>query len=347
MEHRDSPEMEQEKQAEPRPSRGRRFSRLVESPVSRKVALPRLIVAVAISLGLTGLAGFGISKLVQFGASWVDQRPEHQIRFADIELVPSPDSWLKGGKNRILDEVRDGAKLGEKVSRLDLDLKELQKDFKRCVWVKDVVRLDRSKHGRLIVTLVYRKPVAVISLPRTKPLTYVLDDEAVVLPDGRMDWALNDSPYIVKGMTLPLIEIEGIDSNSPTQRFGLPWKRKGKDGLSDEPDPMVLRAARLAGFLQGKTLALKSPADAPTFRSIHLPNKPEEPFFLIDSRKKMVCWGKAPGDERTGDSSPEARWESLLEWVKDHGLLLPDKPYYLNLRGPKASPQMSAPASQD
>jgi hypothetical protein len=325
MEHRESPEIERERADESHSRPGRRFARLVESPVSRRVALPRLIVA----LGLTALLGIGLWKLVQFIASWVERRPEHRIKFAQIELSPPPDPWVIGGTLRILQEVRgEGKSLDEPVSLLDLDLKELQKDFKRCVWVKEVLEIDRSQHGRLIVALAYRKPVAVIPLARVKPVAYILDEEAVVLPDKSIDWALRDDPYLVRGMTSPLIKIEGMDVSSPTPKVGLPWKRKVDDSL-DDPDPIVLRAASLARFLQERRLALKSPTEAPDFKAIYLPDGPDEYFFLLDDGANWVRWGKAAGDEKPGDPSPEARWRMLLDWVKVHGPLVARWPKHL------------------
>jgi len=335
MEHRDSPEIEPEPTESERLRPGQRFARLVESPISRRVALPRLIIAGGLLLGLVALLWLAITRLIQKITDWVDQRPEHQIPFSQIELVPEPEGWIKGGKALILSQVRREANLDEMVSLLDLDLSKLQTDFKRCVWVKQVVRIDRSNYGRLIVELVYRRPVAEIRYQPVPPGDFILDEEGVVLPDDEIRWTSHLFPYRVHGIPSPLIEIKNIPETSTKPRFGLPWKRRVEDGLVEEPDPLVLRAARLARFLQDRSLALKSPADAPDFVSIYIPRETGQPFFLIDSGQNYVCWGMAPGDDRIGEPSPETRWTMLLQWIKTHGPVIARYPDYLDLRGPE------------
>ncbi len=134
----------------------------------------------------------------------MDQRPEHRIPFSQIELVPPPDPWVVGGSARILEEVRLGAKLGESVPLLDLDLKELEKDFRRCFWVKDVLRVDRSRFGHLIVELSYRKPVAFVKLELPPPNAFVIDEQAVVLPYEDIRWTSERSVSRVQGIACAL-----------------------------------------------------------------------------------------------------------------------------------------------
>ena len=82
--------------------------------------------------GKGGFLGIGAGMLVQAWTKWVDRRPEHQIRFSEIELSPQPDAWVKGGRLKILEEVRAGTNLGETVPILELDLKKFETDFRRC-----------------------------------------------------------------------------------------------------------------------------------------------------------------------------------------------------------------------
>ena len=329
MELRDSPEIEPERADEPRSRSGRRFARLIGPPAARRVALPRLIVAVVLSLSLTALVGVGGSKLLQSAASWVARRPEHRISFARIELVPPPEPWLRRGSSRILEEVRKEAKLDETLSLLDFDLKEFEKDFRRHVWVKDVLRIDRSEYGRLIVELAYRKPVAVVRLEGTPPEVFVLDEEAVVLPANDIAWKHDVPPYLVEGMDGPLIRISGLSSSSPRPKPGVPWKRKVEGDALDDPDPLVLGAARLARFLQDRKRSPGSPEVTPVFDWIYLPQGPDEPFFLVDPDENLVCWGKPLGDEKHGEPSAEARWAMLLEWLRTRGPLVAKNPDYL------------------
>lgn len=318
MEHREAPGIGPEPTDEGRPRPGRRFARLVESPAARRVALPRLLLAGGLLLLVVALGVVGVSKLAGRVAAWVAARPEHQVRFDAIELVPEPDPWVLGGRSKILEEVRARTSFGPSILLLDLDLAKLEQDFSLCAWVKKVIRVDRSRFGRLIVELSYRKPVAVVPFESVAPGAFVLDEEAVVLPDRDIDWTSNRSPFRVRGVAAPLIEIRRLPESTPVPKVGLPWKGKAEEGSNGEPDPMVLRACRLARFLQVKQAGPDRP---PVFSEIYLPDTPDGSFFLRDSEKNWVCWGKAPGDERAGEPSSEARWAMLREWIKAQGPL--------------------------
>ncbi len=318
MEHREAPGIGPEPIDEGRPRPGRRFARLVESPAARRLALPRLLLAGVLLLLAVALGVIGIAKLAEQVAGWVAARPEHQIRFEAIELVPEPDPCVLGGRSKILEEVRAGTTFGDTIPLLDLDLAKLEQDFRLYAWVKDVVRVDRSHFGRLIVELTYRKPVAVVPFESVAPGAFVLDEEAVVLPDRDIDWTSTRSPFRVRGVAAPLIEIRRLPDSTPTPKVGLPWKGKAEEGSTGEPDPLVLRACRLARFLQTKQAG---PDRTLAFSEIYLPDTPDGSFFLLDPEKNWVCWGKAPGDERAGEPSSEARWAMLGEWIKAHGPL--------------------------
>ena len=324
-EHRDSPEIEPELAGEARTTASRRFARMVESPAARRVALPRLLLAVGLLLGLLVLGFVGGSRLVNSVMAWVASRPEHQLPFSKIELVPSPDPWVFGGRLRILEQVRDEAKHGEVLSLLELDLKSLEKDFRRCPLVKDVILVDRSQYGRLIVHLVYRKPVAVVVLDSKKDNgnTYVIDEEAVPLPPRDVDWTDTGPRFQVRGNPDPLIEIRGVKSSTEPE-FGVPWKRS--DG---ERDPMILGAALLAEFLQGRQKPNPSRPNAPSFARIYLLDEPINWFLLCDSRQNWVQWGKAPGEEKPGELSAEDRWKMLLDSVDRDGPLNAKYPNFL------------------
>jgi hypothetical protein len=331
MEHRDSPEVEPELGDEGRSRPGRRFARLVGSPVSRRVAFRRLLAASGLLLGLSALAWVVVTKILQGLARWVDQRPEHQIKFAEIELVPPPDPWIDGGASEILAEVQKGSGLGESIPLLDLDLEALVKDFRRCGWVKDVHRVDRTNYRRLTVHLAYRKPVAIVEDERVSRRPFVLDEEAVVLDGGAIRWTINSDPYHVLGMASPLIKIKRLPASTSPPKIGLPLKWIAEGGSSEVPDPLVQKAATLARFLQERRLTLKSPREAPDFVSIFLPDvrRPNDPFFLLDSGQNWVCWGRAPGDEKPGKPSADARWRMLLDWIAANGPLVAKYPNYL------------------
>ena len=330
MERRDSPEVESARVSEDTPpTPKRRLAGLIGPPAARRVALSKLVVAGVLVSSLVILGLYGGVRIFRSAALWVDLRPEHRIKFSMVEISPAPDPWVVGGTARLLEEVRPKAKFGDEISLLDLDLKELEKDFRRCSLVKDVLRIDRSRYGRLAVELAYRKPVAVVKHPGLTPGVFVVDDDAVVFDDRDIDWTSSVSPYRVKGMDTPLLKIWGLAEASPTPRFGVPWKRKVGADVADDADPVVLGAARIARFFLERGHPQDDPPGLPDFASIWVPQNPDDPYFLIDSGGNLVNWGRAPGMEKAGFPSPEARWDMLKQWVRAHGRLEAQRPDYL------------------
>jgi hypothetical protein len=325
MEHRDTPELEAEQAGEVRTLASRRFAKLVESPVARRVALPRILLAAAILLSLIVLVIWGGSK---FLVHWVATQPDYQLRFSEIDLIPEPPPWVRCGKSGILEQIRNEANHDEKLSLLNLDLEVLEKDFRRCWWVKGVTLVERS-YGSLAVHLIYRKPVAVVVRRESTRVAYPIDADAVFLRPVDIDWIAEDPPFQVRGIADPLIEIRRVQHSRPPKP-GVPWKRSGSAGSLEEDDPMVLKAARLAGFLQRQKRSTASGSVLANFVSIIIPDEPNGPYFLQDAEQNLVNWGEAPGDERQGESSSETRWKMLLARVDRHGPLNAKYPNYLS-----------------
>ncbi len=322
-EHRESLEIGPEEAERPLPTSSRRFARLMDSPAARRVALPRLIAAVALSVGMVWLAASGVRSFL----GWVGSGSEHQLPFSKIDLVPPPEPWIVGGRARILEQVRSEAKLPEMLSLLGVDLKSLRNDFRRCPWVKDVTRVERS-YQSLTVRLVYRKPVAVVVLEKPGENAYVIDEEGVPLPPIDIDWKSKAPRFQVRGIADPLIEIRGVAS-STVPRFGVPWKIQNESGSLDDRDPKVLGAARLAEFLQRQPKTTMTGRKAPEFTAIWVSGEPTTSLTLRDVEDNWVDWGEPPGSEKPGDPSAEARWTMLLEWVDRHGSIEAKSPDYL------------------
>ena len=330
-EHRDAPETGPAfDQGLPGKSR-RGFSRLIESPAARRVAIPKILAASTLLLVVLLMIGWSTSRLI---VAWVAARQAYQLPFSEIELVPPPDPWVKGETSGILEQVRENSRYGPTINFLDLDLKRIEADFRTCAWVKDVLLVEKS-YRRLTIHLTYRKPVAVVViLPKQHeagklpPIAYPIDDEAVYLPDTDIDW-VSKNPFQVRGMSEPLIEIREVLSTIPP-KVGTPWKLPASDNPLDGGDPMVFRAAKLADFLQGRAQANRDFPGRPSFASIHIPDVPDHPFILMDRDNHRVDWGKAPGDEKWGEPSCDARWKMLLDWIKVHGPLTAKWPDYLS-----------------
>jgi hypothetical protein len=328
--HRDSPGIEPEPAEGDRTEAPRRFQRLVEASAIRRLALPRLTLAICVGLSAVGFFLFLGSWIIRSVAGYVASLPDQQLPFSKIELVPEPGPWIKIGKAGILEQVRLESKRGESLNLLDVDLKELKNDFLlHSPWVERVDRIERAPRG-LIVRLDYRRTVAVVVLkePGVREILYVIDDHAVPLEARQIEWKSTTDPYRVNGMDEPLIQIWGVDHRSkPT--FGVPWKCVSEDGKPGEPDLMVLKAARIAEFLQRQPKTTPSGRPGPKMTQILMPEGPNHSFFLKDQGENLICWGKPPGDEEPGELTSEARWKMLLDRFDRHEPIESKTPNYL------------------
>lgn len=319
--HRDSPGIEPEpNDADPVEPR-QRFARLVGSSVARRVALPKLALAVAIAGSVLITLGFVFSWAARSIVSYVDTRPEQQIPFAKIELVPEPDRWVKGGAALILEQVRTRSKLPENLPLQNLNLGTLATDFKGSPWIKRVLRIDRSL-GRLTIHVEYRKPIAALVLKKKPPEKWaveMIDAEGVPLPQAEIDWKSKDYPYSVVGIGEPLLVIWGADPNS-VPNYGIPWEAF-ENGKPIGPDVLVAKAARLADFLRKQPLTTPKGNAAPKIGEIQLPGEPSGSFVIADLASNQIVWGKPPGDEKPGELSAEARWKLVLDRVDRSGPL--------------------------
>ena len=322
--HRDSPDDDDPEGPDAsRPRSPRRFAKMIESTASRRISRPKITLAVLVLSGVVAV-GFAATRASRSIAWFVSMQPSQQIAFKEIELVPPPEPWVKGGRLKILEEVRSEAKYPDQLSLLDLDLIQLRKDFQRYPWVEEVSWVERS-YKKLSVHLAYRKPRAIVLSSRSGVWSTVIDEEAVPLPPEGIDFQERDPKFWPRGLAFPLIEIRTVDYTVPP-KVGVPWKRPGPVDAIEQVDPEILGAARLATFLQMKRESASKGPPAPDFPVIRLPEHPGGSYILEDSGLNRVFWGKAPGDERPGESTSEERWKMLLDYLTKHGRIVAKAP---------------------
>jgi hypothetical protein len=320
-EPRETPLVEPEDDGEDRPTPSRRFARLIETPGSRRLALPKLAGAAGAGLLVVGLIWVGGTRIARSVAAWVESQPDYQLAFSEITLDPPPPPYIRTGTARILHQVRTETRRDERFSILSIDLELLRKEFPRSPWVKQVPGAERS-YRALVVRLVYRKPVAVAEFEHG--LVKVIDEDGVILPDDDIDWVEKGPRFRVRGIARPLIQIWNVKPPAST-RPGLSWNRS--DVLGDQ-DEQVLGAARLAEFLLRQPPITPGGKPAPDFVAI----RPEEEglrYFVQDREVNWVFWNEAPGAETIGEPKAEAKWKMLVDHVDGKGPLNAKWPHYL------------------
>lgn len=249
------------------------------------------------------------------------QNPEYRVTVADIE-VNEPPHWVP---HEFVEDAVERVGFPEEMSLLDEKLTvEIAKLFAHDPWVADVKEVRKlSFPSRLIVTLEYRRPVAMIE-KRTG--LYPVDASGVLLP--KEDFSLSamaDYPAIT-----------GVRSTPPSLQ-GEVWN-----------DPLVRGAARIAAVLESDWQTLE-------LRSIRVPPRTTEDIKLQDAEFSLfttsgstILWGRAPGVTHEKELSVTQKIERMKTYLADYGSFdAPAGPYEIDIRQWQQISRRQIPASRD
>ena len=295
-----------------------RFARLVQSPVARRFAPRRL--ALALSVG--GLVAWGVYaggvRVAGGLSSWVASRPEHQIPFEAIELIPAPPAFIRAEAAGILDEVRLEARYGPTLPVLTTDLETLRLALSRNPWIESAGPL-RSSYRHIDAHVTYRKPLALLVHDEARNEAVLIDRNGVELPSTMaFRWAEKKNPrYRLAGDPAPLIEIWGLGHGVP-DRVGLVWRSEEATKI---PESRVIDAVHLAEFLAARAESKTAGGRPfPTFIKIHYEVKISKlgevsGYFLLDSRHNWILWDSSPGEESLDELSSAEKWVMLGRFI--------------------------------
>ena len=301
------------------------FARVIDGQAAeRRWAVGKIAVGAAVLLSAAVLMFTIGTKAIHSAVTWLHQRDAYTLDFREITLVPDPPPWIKSGREGLLERVRSRAGRPERISVLQIDLKELANAFRReSPWVLDVDRVTRAYPNHLEVHLAYRRPAAAL---RVGAGTIILDREGVVLPED--DVNRSAAPTIDLLRVLPA----NLDPSSLEALPGKLFKAQSAD--PDHPETAVVAdAARLAGFFVDRDAAGPDARAKVGIKAIH---RDGTRYFVETTTVTMILWGQAPGAEHPGDPKADEKWEMLLNWVESHSLAGVRYPAYLEFKGGRA-----------
>ena len=297
----------------------RRFARLVQSPTARRLSPKRLLVGLVLA-GLIFWAIFEAGVWIKGSVGqWVASRPEHQILFSEIELIPQPPPYIRSGASGILANVRAEAKYGETVPILDTDLEALRVALSRNPWIEDAESV-RTSYRHLAIQVVYRKPLALVISDNPKDPPAVIDHNGVELPSRpfELEWAEREPRPRAAGCPNPLFEIRKLGKGEPN-RVGYTWKTTDPNIDADR----VVQAAQIAEFLDGHRSEKTSKGrQTPEFSRIYYHHEGKViGFFLQDADFNFLFWDSAPGREAINEPAATEKWAMLTRHLDALGSL--------------------------
>lgn len=296
----------------------RRFPHLVTSPAVRQLTPRRLLLAALGTLAALVLLAVLGSHIVRRAIVYVHAHPTYQLSYHDVVLDPPPPAWFRGGPPAFLEQVWGRSAEPRTFSSLDLDKERLTLLFQWCPWVKAVLRVEVGYPKRVVVGLKYREPVAEFDVSGAW-----VDCDGVLLPPDDID----------REAVAPRIGLHGFPPPSAL-RYGEKWGRGEPEKGGFEPEPRVVEAAALAGFLKMRLNDLDS----------HMPRKPSAVVQLRGKRglivqitcgdslpdSLLIYWGNDPeADLFVRDFDDPQKWTMLCDWVRRTTLFTEGKPVRL------------------
>lgn len=253
----------------------------------------RTLTLFLLSVGIAGGAHYGWQQV----GPQVSQGPEYRLEPDQIEITPLPP-WIRTDVRA--ETVRDGGLSG--LSLLDREVTvKIARAFALHTWVEDVRRVRKEHPARVIVELVYRRPVAMVEVTMNdQPGLLPVDVHGILLPPG--DFSAEQARDYLR-VSLP--------NAMPAGSVGSAWG-----------DPRVTGAARIAAVLQEhwKPLGLYriavEPSESPRT------NANEAVYVLTTRRGAHIIWGSAPQIDDVADVKRAlAKVERLVAYVEQHGPL--------------------------
>jgi hypothetical protein len=290
----------------PRP-RLRRFE-FVRS--QRQLDLPRILVAVLLGLLALGLLSYLALAALHQAMLWVHRQPDYALPFGEIQLIPEPPAWFRGGSAGFLKQVQENAGEPEVLPVLDLergatlDRSRIARAFKVFPWVDDVTRIEYPPHA-IRVHLAYKTPVATIPYKGAEPA--LLDRKGHLLSSQNVDLEQLEPLILIMGQKLA-----PASSNRP----GTPWRSNQPAPEAERIERGVRGAAQLAGFFHDR-LANEPRPVPPALRVQAIVASDRRGLWVQNAEQEMILWGEPPGDEPIGAASLDEKWEMLKAWARN------------------------------
>ena len=223
-------------------------------------------------------------------------RNEYRLRWENVNLTPLPD-WIH--HTNICADVFRNASLNDPqhpVSLLDDDLVErIKNDFSLHPWIGRVLRVEKQYPGRVIVDVVYRRPVCVVE---ARGELVPVDEEGWVLPkDGFSNVELTRYPRLLKVESRPL---------GPE---GRPWG-----------DTVVVGGAEIAAAVSAVWEKMDLDHIEPS-RSADSSRDQDVTYQLFTRKRTSILWGRAPSSASTIEPSAAEKVAKLEHYLAEHGTL--------------------------
>jgi len=236
----------------------------------------------------------------------LEQRPEYQLAFSQIQLEPVPTG---GVPEDLVSRVQRRSGMPDTLSLLDPKLpKNVAEAFASHPWIERVVEVRNVYPALVKVQVEYRQAVAVVLV---KSGLYPIDGKAVLLPPSDFDAADVER----------LIPVHGVFT-TPYAEEGRPWN-----------DPAVMAAADLARYLGPRWRDLQLTAIVVARPESAVTRPDEIPLELETVGGSRILWGRRPSSQYPGELTGEQKLGRVQKYLVEFASFdRPAGPYEIDIR---------------
>lgn len=278
-----------------------------QSPLQRFISLWKLVPGGALLFAVVPLILLTYLGWYYYGASHIDQA-FYAVRKEHVSLTPQPP-WIRSS---VLDQVFDSAKL-DRLSLLDpKTCATIAQAFDASPWVKTTTRVTKEVGGKVLVDVVYRRPLAMVfyklsvdpasqsgAPTATEQGFFPVDEDGILLPthDNFGEEDLKQAKYF-------LIYADGATPHASD--FGMPFG-----------DQRVTEALKLCTFLEPVRERLQLHGVI-VEQAPRVSGRSPLVFRLVTAgNKQQIRWGHAPGSEGVGEPTAQQKLQTLTNWLTE------------------------------
>lgn len=269
-------------------------------PVRQKLALLlQHIPGAALLFAAFLLIVLGYFGWYYYGAEHLDQAL-YSLRLENLTVTPKPE-WIRSD---VAEEVYQSNRL-DRLSLLDPRANAaIAQAFETHHWVKSASRVSKGVGGKVMVDLVYRRPIAMIYVEHDVPDGAVTRKAAGFLPidsEGTMLPTQSDfgSEDVLKYFVIY------AQAARPAGEVGMPYG-----------DARILEALSLCQFLE--PYREQYGLEVIEIHQDRLASGPSPWSLTIFTRDKRreILWGHAPRIEQSGELPADEKLKRLLSWLQ-------------------------------
>jgi hypothetical protein len=260
-----------------------------------------------------------------YGADHLDQA-FYSLRLEKLTVTPQPP-WIK---SHVAEEVYQNGRL-DRISLLNpRATAAVAQAFETHYWIKTTTRVSKAVGGRVMVDLVYRRPVAMVFYEKHNSQSDPTDVTKGFFPIDEVGTVLPTADFNSDDVWKYFMII--AQDARPAGDVGMPYG-----------DVRITEALQLCEFLEKQRDAFQLQEIWVQHDNFASSASPWSLSIVTRDKTREIVWGHAPHVEGTDELPAEEKLRRMVAWLRQPLATGPGEAHRLDLRSPTSS---STPVSR-